>query len=110
MNKYGVPAQGLKLLVLPKKCDFDLDVKQPVFYWWYKKTQIHSDFWLFLSTPTVCKWEAKQKRQAVSSNRSGLESWLLKKLNNELYDRGHIGISGIVVSLCAKGGKNICNL
>lgn len=32
MNKYGVPAQGLKLLVLLKKCDFDLDVKQPVFH------------------------------------------------------------------------------
>ena len=32
------PTLNSLLLVLPKKCDFDLDVKQPVFYWWYKKT------------------------------------------------------------------------
>ena len=51
-----------------------------------------------------------EKTQVVSSNRSGLESWLLKKLNTEFYDHGHIDISGIVVSLCAKRGKNICNL
>ena len=51
-----------------------------------------------------------EKTQVVSSNRSGLEYWLLKKLNNELYDCGHIDVSGIVVSVYAKRGKNICNL
>ena len=52
MNKYGVPAQGLKLLV-PKKCDFGLDVKQPYIDNIRKHRYIViSD--CFFPPPTVC--------------------------------------------------------